>query len=498
MTHDAKQEQHDRSTHRAWRYGYVDAAELVPRAPGKSRRARARHAGDAARTRSRRDSALGRRGVALVVVITAIAIMAVFVADLIESTTTDFHVATAERDRLKAEYLAKSGLNLTRLLIGHEKEIRAIITPFYTLLLRRPPPPQINVWDFADTLLRPFADIKGAKEEGAEGAGLDFGAMQGVKDTGGTFEVVTVPENAKINLNVPLFFDGDNTRKSTAEQLFNLTGGRQSPQSPYDPMFSARDSDGHFTTRLDICSDVIDWWDYDDQRTTIDPGSGQVTTAGSEDNIYSQLPEPYPIKNAPFDSLEELRMIRGIGDDFWATFVDPKPDDPRARNVTIYGSGAVNVNLAQPEVLLARLCSSLADQPLCRDPMQIAAFVSLFRTARSFIPVALFSTVDDFLNFVQGKENAGLNMYAALMGFLGKDSPYMMWVPFVIPPDLANKMKAMFLVEASIFTIQSIGKVGRTQVKISTVINNDRMWIPPKGVSGTMPVLGVAQHYRVE
>ena len=137
-------------------------------------------------------------------------------------------------------------------------------------------------------------------------------------------------------------------------------------------MFSARDPDGHFTTRLDVCSDVIDWWDYDDQRTTIDPGSGQVASGGSEDNIYSQLSEPYPIKNAPFDSLEELRLIRGIGEDFWATFVDPKPDDPRARNVTIYGSGAVNVNLAQPEVLLARLCSFLAISRCaairCRSP----------------------------------------------------------------------------------------------------------------------------------
>ena len=65
----------------------------------------------------------------VIFIIGLIAIMAVFVADLIESTTTDFHVATAERDRLKAEYLAKSGLNLTRLLIGHEKEIRAIVTP---------------------------------------------------------------------------------------------------------------------------------------------------------------------------------------------------------------------------------------------------------------------------------------------------------------------------------------------------------------------------------
>ena len=61
-----------------------------------------------------------RSGVALVVVMAAVTIMAVFVAELMENTSTDFHVATAERDRLKAEYLAKSGINLNRLLIARE------------------------------------------------------------------------------------------------------------------------------------------------------------------------------------------------------------------------------------------------------------------------------------------------------------------------------------------------------------------------------------------
>src|SRR5262249_49391333 len=153
----------------------------------------------------------------------------------------------------------------------------------------------------------------------------------------------------------------------------------------------------------------------------------------------------------------------------------------------------VNVNLAQPEVLLARLCSFMADQPLCNDPAQIASFVSLFRVARSFIPIAVFSTVDDFLNFVQGRDNTGVNMYSTLITFLGKDSPYLAWIPLVIPPNMVATVRNLFLVEASIFTIQSTGKVGRTQVKISEVINTDRNWVPPKGVAATMPVLGVVQ-----
>jgi general secretion pathway protein K len=254
-----------------WRYGYVDAAACAPRRDPRGRRARSlqptlesndqpgrgsarNHAAD--RARNAREPAGGRRGVALVAVITSIAILAVFVAELIENAATDLHVATAERDRVKAEYLAKSGINLTRLLISREPQIRAVVAPFYQMLTSRPPP-QLNVWDFGDTLLAPFADYKTAKE-GNDGTGINFALMGGLHETGGTFEVITVPENSKINLNSPLFLSGPEASKSIAMQLFALLGGNQSPDSPYDPMFSQRDADGQFTTRLDIVSDVID------------------------------------------------------------------------------------------------------------------------------------------------------------------------------------------------------------------------------------------------
>jgi general secretion pathway protein K len=477
----------------AWPHGYVSEQELRPR-----RRARrpsqvgATSLNDQLRPQHDRSP---RRGVALVMVIAAITILAVFVADLMESAATEFHVAESQRDRVKAEYLAKSGMNLTRLLIAREPDIRRIAAPIYQMIVGRPPP-QLNVWDFGSTLLAPFANLKDAKGMILT-SGIDFGQMKGVKDTGGTFEVLTVPENGKINLNTPLFFSGDQARRSIAMQLFALLGGYQSPESPYDPMFSARDPDGHYTTRLDIVSDMIDWWDYDDQRTVFDPGNATVTVGGSEDNVYAQLTDPYVVKNAPFDSLEEMRLVRGVGDDFWATFVEPKVDDPRARKVTIYGSGAVNVNMAPPEVLLARLCSFVTSQPLCRDPLQAMAFIQLFNTARAIIPIALFTTPDDFINFISGAPTNGMDMYAMLMGFL-KGSPLMAWTPMVIPPDLRPQITSMFLTEASIFTVQSTGRVGRAQAKMTMVVNFDKPWVPPPGVPGVLPPLGVTHYYRLE
>lgn len=476
---------------RPWAHGYVAQEELRPRMR-KGQRPRP------GRGESVRAPEPSRSGVALVMVIVAVAIMAVFVADLIENSANELHVATSERDRLKAEYIAKSGVNLTRLLIAAEPAIRQVVAAPYQLIVGRRPP-QLNVWDFADTILAPFSNLEDAKAMGAE-SGIDFNVMGGVKDTGGSFETVTVPENSKINLNSPLFFSGDDGRTSTAMQLFALLGGYQSPESPYDPMFAAVDPDGHYTTRLDIVSDVIDWWDDDQQRTAFDPGSAKVTTGGSEDNIYSQYKDPYEIKNAPFDSLEELRMIRGIGDDFWSSFVETDPDDPRSRKVTIYASGAVNVNLASPEVLLARLCSfaSQQQQPLCNQPTQVMAFIELFRTARSMLPIPLFSSPDDFLNFVTGTPTQGIDLFAALKGMLGEGSLLMAWQPLVIAADQRKLIGAKFLTEASIFTIQSIAHVGKSAAKMTVVVNFDRSWTPPKGVPGSLPSLGILHYFRLE
>src|SRR5690606_29004043 len=124
------------------------------------------------------------------------------------------------------------------------------------------------------------------------------------------------------------------------------------------------------------------------------------------------------IKNAPFDSLEELRLVRGVTDDFWATFIEPRADDPAARVVTIYGSGLVNPNEAPPEVMLARACSFLADQPLCLDPLQQQSFITLVSTVRAMAPIPFFATPAHFLQFLEGR---GF-LYEALAGYLGADN----------------------------------------------------------------------------
>lgn len=446
------------------------------------------------RRRRRRGHARRERGVALVMVLTIIAVIAVYVAEMSQNTSTAFQMAVSQRDRLRAEYIARSGLNLTRLLIAKEPEIRKIIAPIYSMVLGHGPP-QINVWTFADDILMPFSNYTNAKQQGAS-VGIDFSKMSGIKDTGGTFEITTISENSMININKPLFFVGDEARTSIAMQMYALLGGYQT-DSPYEPMFNSIDPDGQLTSRLDIVSSVIDWWDEDEQRTVFNPGAARVTSAGSEDDIYSRFPEPYRVKNAPYDSLEELRLIRGVSDDFWATFIQPDPEDPMSRRVTVYGSGAVNPNEARAEVLWARVCSFVSAQPLCQDPVQRNSFVQLFSTARSMLPIALFEKPDDFLQFMEGKGNSR-DLYPMLKGILGEGNPLLMWQPIVVPQDKRGQMRQGFVTAARIFTIVSTGRVGKASVRINTVVNFDENWTPPPLTIGKMTPLGIFHRYRLD
>ena len=444
-------------------------------------------------TRSRKGRS--QEGVALIVAITTVAILAVMLADMHETTGTAFAVSTSQRDALQAEYMAKSALNLTRLLIGKEPQVRRFVDPLYRAATGRPAP-QLPVWNFVDEILSPFCtpeDQRGTLVQ----LGIDFGDTIGFDGLPGECHVVAVSENGKINVNDPLFLDGERARNAVANQLFSLTGGYL-PESPYDAIFNREDDTGNITTRIDLVSALIDWWDRDIQRTDFDPGAGQTRTGGTgteDDSIYQLGDDPYRNKNAPLDSIQELRLIRGFTDDFWATFVEPVPNDPEARILTIYASGLVNVNEASPQVLLGRLCAHAPESTLCVDPLESLKFTQILGTIRQLIPIPLFSRPEDFMNFVEGK-GSEKELYGMLVGFLGEDSE-LLFAPIEIPPDQREPLARSLATSAKIFTIEATGLVGRSQVRIQSVVNFHERWVPPPPNTGRMSGLGVFHYYRM-
>ena len=98
----------------------------------------------------------------------------------------------------------------------------------------------------------------------------------------------------------------------------------------------------------EIVDAIIDWIDEDNE----------VTGAGAESAYYAAQGFAYPAKNGPLDCIEELLMVRGItGEIFAGTSERPGLADL----LTLYGTGAVNLNTA-PKMVLRALSDDVTEE----------------------------------------------------------------------------------------------------------------------------------------
>jgi general secretion pathway protein K len=397
-----------------------------------------------------------QRGIALVMVFAAMAVLTVILVEFQDESSADVSSAFTDRDALKAEYAARSGVALSRLLIASEPTIRQSIAMLF-MMLGMSKAPQIPVWEFSDRVLGAFNDAEGAQEFTAL-ASVDLSKGKNLGLEGGRFELVIVDEDSKLNVNVAARGDAFSQTRVANELVGLMMGDR------YNQMFEQRDRDGQFSDRFSICSALIDWADPDENMWQCDPRATAVAqSTGAEDSFYSMLDVPYRRKNTAYDSLQELHLVRGIGEDFWGTFVDPDPGNPKKRVMTVWGQGAINVNTANPQTLLAIACSAAVPMtPLCVDPMQMQNFLMVWQLIRGFTAGApMFGSPKDFIAIMKGG------------GLLGPIFTSLGVQPVQFVSD-AEAMKLM-TTESKVFSIYSDGIVKgfkrQTRVRIHAVVD---------------------------
>lgn len=409
---------------------------------------------DALRRMRKRKKRSRERGIALVMVMGAIAILTVMLAEFQDETSAELAAATAQRDSVQAEYMARSAINLSRLLIASEPTMRKAIAPLFQLMKKTPP--QLPVWEFSDRLLGAFNDEE-ASSDFSRTIGVDISQGKNLGMPGGRFELVIVDEDAKINVNQAASNQFAQIR--IAKEIMGLIAPPQ-----YSALFDQRDGTGQFNDRFSTCAALIDWADPDEQAMNCDLSqlTAAQTASGVEDAWYQLLPKPYRRKNAPYDSLEELHMVRGVSEDFWATFVDPEPSDPKKRIMTVWGSGAVNVNTANAQTLLGVICAGAPQADICINPEQAATFLAGVTMARGITMGApLFGSPRDFVAAMTGQGQLG-----PLLAALG-----MKPVVFQSQADFQKSIT----VESKMFSIYAVGvKKGyrrETRVKVHAVVD---------------------------
>lgn len=113
----------------------------------------------------------------------------------------------------------------------------------------------------------------------------------------------------------------------------------------------------------DLAAAIIDWRDADSNSASL--------SAGAESFYYLGLSAPYEAKNAPFEVIDELLLLKDMD---YASFKELKD------YVTVYGKGKVNINTASRAVLLALGLNE-----------ELAEMVSRFRNGQD----AKIGTADD-------------------------------------------------------------------------------------------------------
>jgi general secretion pathway protein K len=246
------------------------------------------------RTRRRRApaSARHRAGVAILMVVTAIALCLVLVNDFGTRTQVDKLGARNNLDQVRAHFLARSGLNLADLMLRLHKKIEQFedqIGP-------------IQITTYADTFVAAFG---GDAEQVESAVGVSFGETKGMGVSFGTFGLRMTPIDGKINVNCAASLAASNQRvvRSALQGLLY--------PNAFDPVFEEEDGEGwrrDRATQIDAIMDYID-------RTRIAASSGPAprTTATRTSRIATSP------KNNAIDSVPS-KLVRGVDARFWALF----------------------------------------------------------------------------------------------------------------------------------------------------------------------------------
>jgi len=213
------------------------------------------------------------KGIALLVVLAVVAILAVVIFDFSFSVRVDMHIAANFRDRLVALEAAKGGVNYGIYMLRQDDPGRDNLQEEWAqltgIVLDRTDPEEL-------------AELSGLTEEEIEFDKHDEFMARQEGGNVATASIVIYDEERKINVNM---LAATGSRPIYREWIETLIENLELPDvDPYE-----------------LVDNIIDWVDDDDD------GNAEYT-------YYEELPEPYSCRNDRMESIYELKLVKGITD----------------------------------------------------------------------------------------------------------------------------------------------------------------------------------------
>jgi type II secretory pathway component PulK len=312
---------------------------------------------------------------ALIFVAFVTAFVGVITAEFAYNTEIDYASAANARDDMRAYYLARSGMNLSRLVIKVQKDVFDKYRKYLG---------DVQLADYLPLLTGAFGGSKEDVEAFATAVGgIDTGGIKGLGIPEGEFDVTVTTDDGKINLNCA------NGSANTQKQLELMLIAMVMPGA-YDKIFEERDGDGQFTDRPTFVKALMDYADRDT--------AGYGANGTAEDYGYESLPDPYKARDDYLDSVDELQLVRGMDERRWALF---------GNAFTVYGKCKINVAAANDlNVIVALIYQAAKDpnDPVLRDQQLLWALAGRVAQARGF--GVMFDDLNAFADFVKDPDAA--------------------------------------------------------------------------------------------
>lgn len=301
-----------------------------------------------------------RRGVALMLVLSAIVLLTTMSVEFAYNTNVNQHLAQNDLDRLRAYYLAKSAYSFMLLELKFDKAFRQVVQQqnLGEFLGANAELPLCQQFPMSTGLIRSvfsgggLPGMPGAAGEGGEEAAPaeevpeEIAAQQRMASIGdekaagdflafeGDFDGQCSDESTKIDLNG---FAGLATTATSEGAVSPFEQYKQFlfrflSRAQFEDLFLAAD------VRIpDVANNIGDWVDTNTEINDIGGRSG-----GAERSLYDRAELPYQPRNGKLLTLMEAYLIEGVVDDWFGPLMD---------QFTVYGDGKINVCTASQEIV---------------------------------------------------------------------------------------------------------------------------------------------------
>ncbi|MSQ82068.1 MAG: hypothetical protein EXR77_04010 [Myxococcales bacterium] len=274
-----------------------------------------------------------QRGVAMILVMAAIAILTLFSLEFTYTSRVAVRTATYVEAEVEAHLHARAAVELAALVIGSTDIIEQIIAKYATMMGGRRP--SINTANYACEFVNAFC--KGEMTL----MGLQLVNLEGHQAVGlkrGSCGCQSMDDDGRININRVTDL---NVKQAVFDTLYKVLERNEAVTQ-----IGELDKD-----MAQLALNIIDWADKDSVKTDIEPTTRKLLEGAGAEGA-NMVKHSYKTKDAPFDTTEEVRLIDGMTDKMWCKLKD---------QLTVYNTDKLNVNTAPIEVIKALICKNLAN-----------------------------------------------------------------------------------------------------------------------------------------